>query len=243
MPVVVRHRGAAAHAPENTLEGLRLAAQQGVGAIEVDVTLSQDGVPVLVHDSRLERTTNGTGRVFDHSLAALRELDAGAWFETRFAGARIPTLAEALELCLALGLAANLEIKPASGQDEATATAAVRAVRDRWPPSGPTLLFSSFSAVSLARLQAVAPDWPRAASFRRGRVSAWLALALARGCVAVHARADRLTPDRVAAIRRADLYCGGYTVNAAAKARRLVSAGVSYLFSDRPAEIEASLSG
>jgi glycerophosphoryl diester phosphodiesterase len=97
MNVCMAHRGWSGKAPENTMTAIRLAlAEPDIRAIEVDVQLSKDGVPVLFHDFSLERTTNGSGRVQDLTLAELRELDAGSWFGERFAGERIPALEEVL---------------------------------------------------------------------------------------------------------------------------------------------------
>src|SRR2546422_1016115 len=103
-PLIIGHRGAAGEAPENTLAAFELALRQGADGIELDVHLSADGVPVVIHDPRLDRTTSGAGRVRDHALAALRRLDGGSWFNQRhpakarprYAGLKIPTLAEAL---------------------------------------------------------------------------------------------------------------------------------------------------
>ncbi|MGE5147834.1 MAG: glycerophosphodiester phosphodiesterase family protein, partial [Candidatus Eiseniibacteriota bacterium] len=86
LPKLVGHRGAAALAPENTLAGFRAAAAAGVTAVEFDVRLSADGVPMVIHDATVERTTTGRGPVAAQSAAALGALDAGAWFGPRFRG-------------------------------------------------------------------------------------------------------------------------------------------------------------
>jgi glycerophosphoryl diester phosphodiesterase len=101
---VIAHRGASAHAPENTLAAFELAVQQGADAFELDVRLSRDGAPVVIHDATLERTTSLTGPVRAHTLAELRMADAGHWFTPdggrtmpfRDQGVKIPTLAEVL---------------------------------------------------------------------------------------------------------------------------------------------------
>jgi glycerophosphoryl diester phosphodiesterase len=103
-PLNIAHRGAAGEAPENTLAAFELALRQGADGIELDVRLSADGVPVVIHDPRLERTTSGSGWVHEHRASALRQLDAGSWFNRRFpsraryryAGQRIPLLWEVL---------------------------------------------------------------------------------------------------------------------------------------------------
>jgi glycerophosphoryl diester phosphodiesterase len=95
-PLVVAHRGASGVAPENTLAAFRRAVEIGAPAVECDVHLTADGVPIVIHDARVDRTTNGTGDVAALTLAELRRLDAGSWFDPRCAGERLPTLEEAL---------------------------------------------------------------------------------------------------------------------------------------------------
>jgi len=98
MNICMAHRGWSGKAPENTMTAIRLAlAEPAIRGIEIDVQLSRDGVPVIIHDFTLERTTTGRGLVMDHTLEELRELDAGSWFDERFAGERIPTLDEVLQ--------------------------------------------------------------------------------------------------------------------------------------------------
>lgn len=92
----VGHRGAKGHAPENTLSSFTIAAAMGVNVVETDVHLSKDGQLVLIHDHTVNRTTNGQGYVKDLTAAELRQLDAGSWYDQRFAGERIPLLDELL---------------------------------------------------------------------------------------------------------------------------------------------------
>ena len=97
-PLVIAHRGFSGVAPENTLAAFRKAIDVGADMFELDVLLSQDEHVVVIHDDTLERTTNGTGKVIDHTLAELQALDAGSWFSPEFAGEPIPTLEDALRL-------------------------------------------------------------------------------------------------------------------------------------------------
>src|ERR1700712_5512893 len=115
-PFVCGHRGACGYAPENTLTSFRLAQQQGATWIEFDVQLSRDGVPIILHDDTLERTTNlGKAlRPTELDLAALKELDAGSWLSPEFAGERLPTLDEALEE-FGQTIHLNIEIKSTVG--------------------------------------------------------------------------------------------------------------------------------
>jgi glycerophosphoryl diester phosphodiesterase len=118
-PLKIGHRGAAGEAPENTLISFELAWRQGMTGIEFDVQLSSDEVPVVIHDARLTRTTSGGGWVWEHRASVLRRLDAGSWFNRRhrlrarerYAGARIPLLAEALQWVKSRQCLAFVEIK------------------------------------------------------------------------------------------------------------------------------------
>src|SRR5690242_8989223 len=95
LPSVIGHRGAAAYAPENTLESIRTAAEIGVKWVELDVKLTKDSIPIIFHDDTLERTTSGYGLVAETKYEDIRELEAGMWFSEGFTGVVVPTLEEA----------------------------------------------------------------------------------------------------------------------------------------------------
>lgn len=99
MGQLIAHRGWSGKAPENTLAAIELALEEPkITSIEIDVHQSKDGIPVVIHDHRVDRTTDGSGYVMDLTLAELKKLDAGSWFDPAFTGEQIPTLAEVLEL-------------------------------------------------------------------------------------------------------------------------------------------------
>jgi glycerophosphoryl diester phosphodiesterase len=118
-PLKIGHRGAAGEAPENTVASFELAWRQGMDGVEFDVQLSSDDVPMVIHDARLARTTSGSGWVWEHRASVLRRLDAGSWFNRRYrlrareryAGARIPLLAEVLQWVKAKQCLAFVELK------------------------------------------------------------------------------------------------------------------------------------
>jgi glycerophosphoryl diester phosphodiesterase len=229
---VIGHRGAAAHAPENTLAGLRRAKALGCSWVEFDVRLTGDGALVLCHDPLLDRTTSGSGLVSATSLAAIRQCDAGSWFAPGFAGERVPTLDEALLLAAELELGANVEIKSDRGREYATAAAVACAVQ-RLRGRAPAVLVSSFLPPALAALRSRAPQIPRAALFRlvpRG----WSVVVRRLGATMIGADHRRLRPRRIAAIRAAGYPLAAYTVNDPARARLLFDWGVTSVFSDAP---------
>ena len=104
------HRGASHDAPENTLAAFRLAREMGADGVELDVQTSKNGEAVVIHNFTVDATTNGRGAVKDKTLAELKELDAGFWFDARFAGQRIPTLQEVI-VEVGHQLLLNIELK------------------------------------------------------------------------------------------------------------------------------------
>jgi glycerophosphoryl diester phosphodiesterase len=232
LPPVIGHRGAAARAPENTLAGLRRAKALGCAWVEFDVRLTGDGALVVCHDPRLDRTTSGSGLVLAMSLAAIRELDAGSWFDPSFAGERVPTLDEVLLLLAELDLGANIEMKSDRGREYATAAAVAASLR-RLRGRPPAVLVSSFLVSALAAFAALAPEIPRGVLFRfipRG----WAETALRLGCAMIGADHRRLRPSQVAAIRATGYQLAAYTVNDPARAGLLFDWGVTSVFSDAP---------
>lgn len=232
-PDVIAHRCGGALAPENTLAGLAIAARLGCTAVEFDVMLSQDGVPVLIHDETLDRCAMLSGHVAGISAARLMATDVGVRFHPAFAGETIPPLEAALQRCRQLGLAANLEIKPAAGFEVETGRAVGRLLGSLCPDQRPTLLLSSFSGPALEAAASEVAELPRgwlAGAFDADALNAALRL----GCTSLHLALDGLDLAHVAAARAEGLRVLVYTVNSLSDARRLIGWGVSGVFTDRP---------
>ena len=172
-PLVIAHRGAAGDAPENTLAAFELALAQGADGVELDVHLSSDGVPVVIHDFRLERTTSGRGRVRKHSLPELRRLDAGSWFNRRhpararaqYAGLRIPTLAEALAWVRERRCFAYVEIKQGRIPYPGIEAKVLRAIDGAGVRELSIII--SFNHATLKRLRRLDPEIPLGIDFTR----------------------------------------------------------------------------
>ena len=229
----IGHRGLAGLAPENTLAGFREAAAHGLPMVEFDVRLSRDGVPLVFHDDMLERTTNGYGPVAEHDWAELRKLDAGSWFAPAFAGEVIPSLEQVLRLCLDLGLAVNMEIKPDSGREVETARLALERAAALWPVAAQAPLVSSFVGACLAVARDLAPSWPRGLLVD-GVPEDWRDTAALYCCSTVHADHRHLDQPRVAVITQAGYCVLAYTVNDRARVGELRQMGVGSVFSDFP---------
>jgi glycerophosphoryl diester phosphodiesterase len=240
---VVGHRGAAMRAPENTLASFREAARLGAGWVELDVKLTSDGVPVVIHDERLDRTTDRRGEVRLMGFAELEAADAGAWFGPAFAGERVPRLEDALRVIAACGMGVNIEIKPCPGRERETAEAAVATAKAYWPESLPAPLFSSFKRPALAAAQQTMPAaWPRGLLLDR-QDRDWLAAAKELGCRAINANWKRLSPAWASEIKAAGLALVVWTCNLPAEARRLVQMGVDAVITDAPDLIAPEIAG
>ena len=164
-PVIFAHRGASACAPENTLASFKIAVEQRADAIELDVKLSADGVPVVIHDPTTDRTTSAPGRVADLPLAALRELDAGRRFDEKFSGERIPTLDEVFET-VGGRLPINVELTNYSTPTD-DLVERVAAVVKKYHLQD-TIIFSSFLPANLETAARLLPD------VRRGLLASYL---------------------------------------------------------------------
>jgi glycerophosphoryl diester phosphodiesterase len=230
---VIGHRGAAHSAPENTLAGLRRAKELGCRWVEFDVRLTADGVPILLHDDRLERTTNRNGEAAALPFAEIRDCDAGRWFGPAYIGERVPTLKEAVAELGALGLGANVELKATRRWAAATGRAAAELLTELWPTRLPAVLVSSFLDTALAAVREAAPQLARGLLFRAVPRD-WRARVEALGCCTVHADHRLLRPVVVAEIRDCGYPLLAYTVNDAARAATLFSWGVASVFSDVP---------
>jgi glycerophosphoryl diester phosphodiesterase len=230
---VIGHRGAAGCAPENTLAGLRKASELKCRWVEFDVRLTADGQLILLHDERLERTTNGRGRAALLPLAEIRRYDAGCRFDPSFQGEQVPTLAEALALLGELGVGANVELKAVRGREAETGAMAAALLSRVWPPQLPPPLISSFSLKALAAAGGRVPTIGRGMLFHSIPKN-WRIVAERLGCVTIHTDHRSLHPALVAEVRKSGYPLLAYTVNDPARAHTLFRWGVTSVFSDIP---------
>ena len=234
-PRTLAHRGGGTLAPENTLAALRCGLAYGYRAVEFDVMLASDGVPVVVHDPELGRTVAGSGQVNDYTAAQLGAMEAGAWFGPAFAGEGVPTFEAVVDYCKAQRIWMNIEIKPVDGHGAATGATVARIAAALFAeqlgtPAAP--LLSSFSMEALAAARHASPALARACLFDRLPPD-WQAQAAALGAVAIHTSHKHLTAAAARAIKAAGYGLLCYTVNQPARARELQSWGVDCICTDR----------
>ncbi len=230
-PQVIAHRGASAHRPENTLAAFRRAAELGARFIETDLRVTRDARFVLLHDARVNRTTNGRGRVANFSLTELRRLDAGAWFAPTYAHERVPTLEEALDLAEWLDFGIYLELKARLKTEQSLALA--RMLRERRAMARVVVL--SFSSRALARMRAIEPSLRTALLVgRRGPAIGPARRVRAAILAPWH---ERITSRIVRQARKAELGVVAWTVNDPGDIRRMIALGVDGIMSDWPERV------
>ena len=235
-PWIIAHRGASGHAPENTLAAFERAVALGAPFIETDLRLTRDARFVAIHDPTLERTTNGRGAVRDHTLAELRQLDAGMWFDRQFMGERIPTLEEILEFARVHDVVFYLEIKYDSAWGMHHALTAALAGVDN---AARTIVisFDPSTLEALRRLDASMMTGLLVESAQGDAAKAALDVGARQLCP----RADLVTKELVDQAHRADLHVVAWTVNEADGMASVIHAGVDGIMTDLPDRLRATL--
>jgi glycerophosphoryl diester phosphodiesterase len=222
------HRGSSARAPENTMAAFRAAEEDRAQGIELDLHLSLDGEPVVIHDDEVQRTTDGHGPVARLPIRQLRRLDAGRWFAPAFAGERIPTLREVLDWA-GDRLRLNLEIKSAE------AAKAVQLALADYPHC--RVLISSFNHGVLEQLHAANPALPLAFLLDSPFWRRPLARAVACRAESFHPRHDLLSYALVKSCHHQGLKVVPWTIDQLGAFRKMQRLGVDGLFSNDPLQI------
>jgi len=234
-PYVLGHRGASHAAPENTLAAFRQAADVGADGVELDVHLSRDGVPVVIHDDSVDATTDGAGLVRALTLAQLKALDAGVRFDASFTGERIPTLEEVLAE-VGARLLINIELK--ADQTAALVPAVVGLVKRMGMAK--RVWFSSFKPYALYRARALAPEIPCGLLYGPLSLGALL-LKPFTPHEALHPYKDLLTERSVRRAHKRGLRVFTWTLDDPVVARQFAVWGIDGIITNEPAEILAAL--
>jgi glycerophosphoryl diester phosphodiesterase len=231
--MAIAHRGASSYAPENTFAAFDLAIEMGARHLELDVHFSSDGHLVVIHDDTVDRTTDGAGPVTSCSLAALTALDAGAWFDPRFKGERIPTLGAVLERYWGAHL--HVELK---GHSAGLAQRAVDMIRSSGIATNVTI--TSFQKAKLEETRAYAPELPT--GWLVGEVSdAVVAQARAMRLTQLCPRAGAVTPELVSRLHAEGLVVRAWGVATEDLMRQVVTAGADGMTVNFPDKLVAYL--
>lgn len=225
-PVIFAHRGASAYLPENTLAAFELAHQQGADGIELDVKLSADGIPVVIHDATVDRTTNGSGRVADLELATLQKLDAGD-------GQQIPTLDEVFA-SIGGQLLINVELTNYKTPTDQLVSKVVEVVEKH--ALSKSILFSSFFSNNLKQAATLLPQTPRGLLALPGLLGWWARTFGFRfgDYRALHPVYKNTTPQLIDRVHRLGKRVHVWTVNTADEMRQLARWNVDGIFTDDP---------
>ena len=232
-PVIFAHRGASAHAPENTLAAFELAVEQGADGIELDVKLSADGHVVVIHDASVDRTTGSGGRVKDMTLAQLQALGAGGFFSEDFRGEKIPTLEDVFD---AVGNKTfiNVELTNYNSPRDHLVESVCMLVKQFGLQK--RVLFSSFLASNLSKSRSYLPNVPTGLLALPGILGAWQrSFGFAFGKYdALHPNIKNATQEQIYFVHRLNRRAHVWTVNEAEDMRRLFKWGVDAIFTDDP---------
>lgn len=242
-PKIIAHRGAGVLAPENTLAAMRHGLAYGFRAVEFDVMLSKDRVPILMHDDSFGRTIAGEGNVADFTAEQIFQMDAGCWFSSSYSGEPPPAFDSVTQFCRENDVWMNIEIKPVPGFEEITGRVVAEAVNRNFATElafaatdsqliSKIPLLSSFSFIALQAAQIVAADVPRGLLAVR-RPADWLRQCKAIGAVSVHLNQQYIRADEVAEIKLQGFGVMCYTVNDTERASQILNMGVDAFCTDR----------
>lgn len=235
---IIAHRGAPLLAPENTLPAMRAAVEKGAKWVEIDVKLTKDLRPVIMHDDKVDRTTNGTGFLAALNFEEVRRLDARAGFGEEFAGTNIPTFEELIETVLELDVGLQVELKPTPGDDVDTAEVALKVLKDMWPSNRERLFITSFSIQSIHAAARLMPDVPRAFAVIVPPRDP-IALLKETKSQVLHLLQDVLTPESEKILADSGIEYAVAVVNDREKARQLLKNGAQTISTDIPDLLDA----
>jgi len=233
-PILFAHRGDLTHAPENTLPAFSQAIQKDADGVELDVKLTADGHVIVIHDGTVDRTTDGKGKIGSFTLEAIRELDAGAWFDSQFIGTKVPLLEEVFET-VGKDKLINIELTnyftPRDGLVKKVCEVIQRHNNAR------QILFSSFLSSNLKTAQKTLPEIPRGLLALPGLMGLW---ARSFGFMfgeyqALHPHILDVSREEIQRVHRVKRRVHVWTANSVEEILRLRDWGVDGLFTDDPA--------
>lgn len=235
--IVIAHRGYSAKAPENTMAAFELALAAGADGIELDVHLTRDGEIVVMHDEKVNRTTNGTGPITAYTLAELKALDAGSWFGPDFAGQRVPTLRQVLDLIKGKDILLNVEIKTGLGFEHLNEKlVALLDQYDRWERT----IISSFNHYALAHLITVKPQARTAILYSAALVNPWV-YAKSIGVTVLHPYHHTLIPEIVTAAQQNGMMVNAWTIDEEADVQRAKMCRIDGIITNQPERVKSLL--
>ncbi|MCB0326310.1 MAG: hypothetical protein KDD52_01700 [Bdellovibrionales bacterium] len=230
---IIGHRGYPEIAPENTLTSFEAAISAGVDMVELDVSFSRDRELVVMHDDRVNRTTNGRGKVSSHDWKRLRELDAGSWFSKDFSGEQIPSLSQVLECCKGK-VRVNVEIKPEAVSDDLEGGIEQRVLEEiqRFGMRKDCIV-SSFSPLAVKHIREIDSQIETALILDKSLNTNPKEYAEHLGIQGMHLHQRKISREHVQACIAQGLAVRVYTVNKVPLMKKLRDFGAHGVFTDR----------
>ena len=240
-PIILAHRGDLAHAPENTIPSFSQAIQKGADGVELDAKLTADGHVIVFHDTTVDRTTNGKGKVASFTLDEIRKLDAGSWFDSKFAGTQVPLLEEVFET-LGKDKLINIELTNYSTPKDGLTQKVCELIKKH--NNKEQIIFSSFFASNLKIAMQILPEVPRGLLAMPGLIGLW---ARSFGFMfgeyqALHPHISNASKEQIQRAHRIKRRVHVWTANTAEEILRLKDWGVDGIFTDDPATAVQTLS-
>ena len=232
-PIILGHRGASAFAPENTLSAFELAIEQGADGVELDVRLTKDNIPIVIHDKYVDRTTDGSGKISEFKLNEIRSIDAGRWFGNEFAGERIPTLSEVFESLKKRGLI-NIELKISNAQFDNFIEQLVQLIKRH--NNMEQIIISSFFIKNLKRITRVLDDISIALLTHPNMFGLIQGMAIFK-CLSpqiIHPFKGHVTQTYLINQHRLNRNVHAWTVNDPSEIKQLIQNGVDGIITDNP---------
>lgn len=233
-PIILAHRGDKVHTPENTLPSFSQAIQKGADGVELDAKLTSDGHVIVIHDSTVDRTTNGSGKVSEFSLEEIRNLDAGAWFNEKFAGTKTPLLEEVFET-VGKDKLINIELTNYSTPRDGLANAVCGLIKKH--NNQRQIIFSSFFASNLKIAAQMIPEVPRGLLAMPGWIGLWTrSFGFMFGDYqALHPHISSTSREQMQRAHRLNRRVHVWTANTPEEILRLRDWGADGIFTDDPA--------
>ncbi len=233
-PILLAHRGDLAHAPENTLPSFQQAIQKGADGVELDAKLTSDGHVVVIHDTTVDRTSDGKGKVASLTLDAIRKLDAGSWFNEKFKGTQIPLLEEVFET-VGKDKLINIELTNYSTPRDGLVDKVCELIKRHG--NYQQIIFSSFFASNLKRCEQLLPEIPRGLLAMPGIVGIWTrSFGFMFGeYQALHPHISSVSREQIQRVHRLKRRVHVWTANLPEEVSKLKEMGVDGIFTDDPA--------
>ncbi|NMA61790.1 MAG: glycerophosphodiester phosphodiesterase [Firmicutes bacterium] len=235
--LVVAHRGYSSKAPENTMAAFEMALDVGSDGLELDVHLTKDGEVIVIHDHTLERTSNGTGIVEQHTLAELQKLDAGSWFAPEFKGERLPTLRQVCELVKDKDILFNVELKVTLGFEQLNQK--VLELLNEYDLHERTVI-SSFNHYALVHFKQISPQTRTGILYSAALVNPW-EYAKSVGATALHPSHKGIIPEIVKGAQQNGMMVNCWTVDSPEDIERMKLAKIDSIITNVPERVQELL--